>query len=462
MVREYFFLYLIYGFSMINMGVYSIKQKDIKVSNLHLVKSLKYLGYFAVTHGISEWLTMVNYISLYPDSYMYLYEINEVIKAGSFAFLMYFGLDLLHSMGKVKKWVLKIPVALLLIHFLGFVALIIEHGVDYHFLNQKFDYVIMRYVMALSSGMITAAALYLNAGLIEETISVKMAGRYKSLTWTFLIYGVLEGAFVRKAQFFPANIINWDLFVNIFRFPALAIKAVVGLVINFLLVKVIDTFSWEQEEKLKRFEERRIVDRERRKLGMEIHDSIIQGLYAAGLKIEYLINSKQCGKLEESLEKVKSDLNNTIDRTREFLSSTSIQTIELEDLRDSLQLLIQKYNKSQDIKINMKYEVSPLSVGQLSPDKSTQIYYIIQEAVSNVVKHSKADHADILVEARCDFLYISIIDNGKGISFEELESKKHLGIISMQERAKQADGLLNINKSNGGTCVELMIPWGEP
>jgi len=51
------------------------------------------------------------------------------------------------------------------------------------------------------------------------------------------------------------------------------------------LIKVIDTFGWEQKEKLNRLEKHRIASEERRKLGLEIHDSIIQSLYAAGLKV---------------------------------------------------------------------------------------------------------------------------------------------------------------------------------
>jgi NarL family two-component system sensor histidine kinase YdfH len=54
-----FLLYLIYGYAMITMGIFAIVQKDTKIMNLALVKSLKYLGYFGITHGISEWNYMI-------------------------------------------------------------------------------------------------------------------------------------------------------------------------------------------------------------------------------------------------------------------------------------------------------------------------------------------------------------------------------------------------------------------
>lgn len=461
MNREYFLLYLIYGFAMINMGIFSLKQKDTRVINLSLVKSLKYLGYFGVSHGITEWTTMFIGVNLYPELSTLIFNLNQILKAASFGLLIYFGIDLLPIKDKLKQILCMFSILLFLINLAGYIALAAEYGMDYHILNSKYNIITMRYTMALTSGIISAAALYLNAGMIEKTKSAAMAKRYRSLAWVFLIYGLLEGLLVKEDYFFPANIINRDHFFEYFRFPTLTIKAVVGLVINYLLIKVIDTFSWEQEERLRRLEKHRIASEERRKLGMEIHDSVIQGLYAAGLKVEYLSMNKNGDKTRDILEEVKRDLNDTIDKTREFISSNALDFIELEDLSICLKQLIQKYNVSQDIKISLKNEISPLNLGQLSPEKSTQIYYIVQEAICNITKHSKASCANVMLKAKGGFLYIDIVDDGIGISIENLNSDKHFGISSMKERTERVDGFFNIVRLKNGTKIELKIPWEE-
>ena len=87
--------------------------------------------------------------------------------------------------------------------------------------------------------------------------------------------------------------------------PPLALKVLVGVFISFLLYKVIETFDWDQKEKLNRLKKHRIASEVRRKLGLEIHDSIIQGLYAAGLKVEYVMLNKNSEKTKEILEEVK-------------------------------------------------------------------------------------------------------------------------------------------------------------
>lgn len=461
MIKEYFLIYLIYGFAMLNMGIFCLKGKEIKFSNLSLLKSLRYLGWFGVIHGISQWVSLITIVDLYPGYFEHFYNINQILKSLSYSLLLYFGLDLFYVKNNYKKMLIKIPIVLFFINFIGYIVLIKNYGLNYHILNTKYNIITMRYAMALTGGIVAAIALFLNAKLIETTKSIKIAKRYKQLSWVLLIYGLLEGLLVKESNFFPANIINRELFSELFNFPTLALKAIIGLVINYLLIKVIETFSWEQEEKLKKLEKHKIASEERRKLGMEIHDSIIQSLYAAGLKVEYLLINKNTDQTSHVLNTVKADLNNTIDKTREFISSTAIETIELEDLNESLVQLVNEFNENQSIKINYKCDFSPFNKGYLSPEKSTEIYYIVQEALCNVIKHSKATYVDIFLQTKYDMINVSVIDNGIGISEADLCKENHIGISSMKERAERVGGNFNVKCLKRGTMVKVIIPWEE-
>ena len=461
MTTTEFLLYLIYGYAMITMGIFALKQKDVKMIDLYLVKSLKYLGYFGIFHGASEWISMIIKLELYPESNLYLTNINQIIKAISFAFLLYFGLDLLPLRERTKRKALKAPIILFLIYASGFIMLIANYGLEYHLLDTKFNTVVMRYSLMFPSCMISAVALFINAWLIEKTRSSEISKRYMNLAWVFIIYGILEGLIVSKANFFPANIVNKELFIEYFKFSPLFIKAFIGFVINFLLIKVMETFNWEQEEKLNKLEKLRIASEERRKLALEIHDSIIQGLYAVGLKVEYLSLNKDGDKTRDILGEIKSGLNNTISKTREFISSTSLDKIECEDLKCNIEELIAQLSGTQNIRINLNCKVSPYMIGHLSPEKSTQIYYIIQEALSNVIKHSGANQVDILMEGRYDLLYITIEDNGKGFSTDAVNPLKQFGIASMKDRTERIGGVFIIKKVKTGTLIELKIPWDE-
>jgi signal transduction histidine kinase len=158
------------------------------------------------------------------------------------------------------------------------------------------------------------------------------------------------------------------------------------------------------------------------------------------------------------LDEVKGNLSASIDKIRDCITSNAWDEIQLDSLKDKLERLVQKYNGSQGIKIKLAYRISPYLVDNISPEKAAQIYYIVQEAVTNVTKHSQADHAEILLEGRHDNIYVTIRDNGRGFSQHDIPLEGHFGIRSMQERTRRVNGLLHIEKLIKGTRVEVKIP----
>lgn len=446
-----FVLYLLYGFSMIIMGIFALMQRDARIMNVSLIKSLKYLGLFGIAHGVSEWVTMIIKLELcHPNLHTEVYYANLILKALSFAFLMHFGLELWPVREKYKNVILRVPLLGFLLYLLFFDMFITAYGAQYHMTHKLYNTVAIRYLLAIPACVIAAAALYCNAGLIKAK-SVEISRRYQNLALILLAYGLVEGLLTMKTAVFP----------EYFSHMTLAFKAIVGFIIVFLLIKVIDTFSWEQKERLYQLEKLRIVAEERSKLGLEIHDSIIQELYAVGLKLEFVSKNLDQDRGRNILEEMKSNLTTAIKKTREFISVNALDEIELDKLKDSLEKLVGKYNNSQGIKIVLNWKISPYLSGIIGPEKTTQIYYIIQEAVTNIIKHSKADFAEILLEGSPDFIYVTIIDNGKGISHQDLNLKQQFGIHSMKERAQRANGFLQIESLPKGTRIELRIPWEE-
>ncbi len=454
-----FLLYLIYGFSMITMGIFAVMQKDSRLMNISLIKSLKYLGFFAIIHGMTEWITVIQKLHLcHPYFIIEVHYTNMILKALSFVFLLHFGLDLLPVRDKYKRILVWIPMAVFLAYLSGFFLLEWSGGAEYHLDNTMFNTITIRYFLALPSCMTAAAALYFNARLIGMTKSLEIARRYRNLALIIIAYGLIEGLLVAKADYFPANIIHKEIFPAYFGLMTLSFKAMAGFVINYLLIKVIDTFSWEQEERLQQLEQSRIASEERRKMGLEIHDGIIQDLYAMGLKLEYLSTGPGSVAGHDLWDEVKDHLSGSIDKIRECISVSALDEIQLDSLKDKLERLVQKYNDSQSVKIKLAYRISPYLVDNISPEKATQIYYIVQEAITNVAKHSQADHAEILLEGRYDSIYITIRDNGKGFSQHDIPLEGHFGIRSMQERTRRVNGLLKIDKLMKGTRIELKIP----
>ncbi len=281
------------------MGIFAVQKKDVEVSSSPLVKAMKYLGLFGIIHGLSEWVTIVVIAGLYPDSYITLFIIKQILKAISFAYLMYFGFTLFTLKESVKWWIKKLPFILLVVWLGGFIFLINSYDLDYHILNPKYNTIWLRYIMAFLGGTSSALALYLNGNLMEKRNLNKIALKYKKLALILLVYGIIDGLFVRPREFSPANVVNNELFENIFRFPIQVGKITVGIGINFLLIRVIETFSWEQKEKLNKLQKQKTVNEERRKLGMEISpEKSTQIYYAVREAISNVLKHSKATSLE--------------------------------------------------------------------------------------------------------------------------------------------------------------------
>ncbi len=99
----------------------------------------------------------------------------------------------------------------------------------------------------------------------------------------------------------------------------------------------------------------------------------------------------------------------------------------------------------------------------LSPDIETTVYRIVQETLTNILKHAQAKHVSIVVECQQNNLQVMVEDDGNGFDTECLSNKAttegRLGVVGMQERAAMVGGTLNIESTpGGGTAVFVRIP----
>jgi len=104
--------------------------------------------------------------------------------------------------------------------------------------------------------------------------------------------------------------------------------------------------------------------------------------------------------------------------------------------------------------------VSPAELA-VGAQLATVVYRIVQEALTNVVRHAAAQHVSVRLEQRSDELHVEIVDDGRGITDEELEATGSIGLRSMEERAELVGGNVVVSAvESGGTRVQARIPLG--
>lgn len=454
----YSILFFIYGLSFFSLGILALQQRKIKETDIPLLSSVKILGSFGVIHGLGEWLLIFIMIDKNNSLAMYMLFFANFLNALSFTFLWIFGTRLFKKGYRKINFFRIIPFIVMLlwtILYLLFYKFKYHNNVDYIYVFR----VISRYFIGLPAGITVCVGLYRNAKMMNRLKINKVVVKFKILSIFFGLYSILAGLIVSNIDLYPVRLINTETFYCRYGFRLELSRTIVAIVIAILFINVIDIFRWEAEYKIEKLTQQKILWQERRKVGYELHDRVIQDLFASGLALEGIIEDKE-GLEKESLICIKSTLNNVIGEIRGFINNTSLQMFTINDFKIKLVELVDKMNKLSDMKIKLSYKISEVTVGDLSSDTLEQVYYIIQEAICNSIKHSKGSKICVKLQSTLEGLVIIIKDDGVGLN-NNIREYGHCGILSMNQRATSINGVLNIDGRKNGVTVCLIVPWEE-
>jgi PAS domain S-box-containing protein len=193
-------------------------------------------------------------------------------------------------------------------------------------------------------------------------------------------------------------------------------------------------------------------EQERTQLGRELHDNVNQMLTTVKLYTELCIES--VGDTKTLLEKSASYISICINEIRSISKRLSTPIIEDLNLAESINDLVSSLNLTDKINIHLDLKNVPK---KLNHEIHLGIYRIIQEQLTNILKHAEAKNVNIIVRFAAKNLLLSIQDDGKG--FELNAKRKGIGISNMYARANSINGDLHIKTSIGKGClVELKVP----
>jgi PAS domain S-box-containing protein len=200
-----------------------------------------------------------------------------------------------------------------------------------------------------------------------------------------------------------------------------------------------------------------VREEERGNISRVIHDELGQALTAMKMDICWL--RKNLNHSEQSLFKVMDSTLGLIDKTFKKVRwiSTVLRPTWLDDLGlpDTMEWLVEEFQEMTD----NKCEISIDRKLNLDKQRSTTIYRIFQEALTDIFRHSKATRVWISLKKKNNLAILSVVDNGMGISKRQISNPRSFGIIGMRERVKFLGGNFEISGAkNQGTSIFITIP----
>lgn len=199
----------------------------------------------------------------------------------------------------------------------------------------------------------------------------------------------------------------------------------------------------------------KIVSQERNRLARELHDSVSQQLFAASMLMSAITETKreEDGGEAKQLKLVEDMIHQSQLEMRALLLHLRPVPLKGKSLQEGMQELLNELAQKVPMEISWKIEAVPLEKGV-----EDHLFRILQESVSNTLRHSKATSLEVLLINRDDLIILRIADDGVGFDVS-VEKAGSYGLQNMHERAKEIGGALKVvSLKNKGTRLEVKVP----
>ncbi len=473
-------VHFIYGLSFFSMGLAILLEVN-RSSRLEYARALGPLAGFGLAHGLHEWFEMFLIIdSNIPFSCDTIALIKIVILSISFFFLILFGARLIFHPGDTKsQWRLVIVIAG--IWLAGLVWIFTSPPCADASVAAD---VYTRYVLAIPGSALAAWGLVLQQRRFYQA-DMKNFGRAVIIAAiAFGLYGGIGQLFAAPSSIFPSQIINEVTFQAWTGIPIQIFRSILAVVSAVSVIASLRAFEEETQRQIERLRDsqmhehkqreqlhaemlRRTVqaqEAERQRIARELHDELGQMLTALGLGLRAIANGlsanptkvrEQSHALLKMVDVSFSDLQNLI---------SGLHPPQLDDF--GLMATLRWY--AQQVQERYGLTVELIVQGEETPlpdDVRIVLYRIVQEGLTNVIRHAKTSRARVELRFNPQEICIRIEDSGCGFDVETTLQARNApcwGLLGMIERARLLGGVCRIISQRGaGTLIEVCLPTGK-
>jgi signal transduction histidine kinase len=324
--------------------------------------------------------------------------------------------------------------------------------------------VVARLMIALPASLVAAAGLMRTTRQLGPMAGPRVAGAMRVAAVALVVYAFLAGLVPLEAPFPPASALNGETVFAALGIPIEVFRSLTGLAIALAVIRSLELFEREIDRTLDEAQRREMLLRERERIGRDLHDGIIQSIYAAGLHLEQAAAEAESapsatrdriGTVMGELNRITGDIRSTI---------FDLRSGELE-ARDAEAIVLAV---ADELQAHTLLQIDVRSEGRhrprLRPEQATQLRQLVTEAFSNVLRHAHAAH--VTVEMAFTQRRFALVITDDGVGFDPAAPHRGRGrrgraqgLGNMRRRAELLGGELRVESTPGtGTRLSLTMP----
>jgi signal transduction histidine kinase/DNA-binding CsgD family transcriptional regulator len=200
----------------------------------------------------------------------------------------------------------------------------------------------------------------------------------------------------------------------------------------------------------------RVQEEERARIARELHDELGQLLTAAKFELAPLLRTDAVPESIALVQRVLALLDRTVESVRRIAYELRPPLLAKFGLAPALELEVSAFQERTGIECEFSIRSPEI---ELDPARSTAVFRVVQEALTNVARHAHATRVVIVLHQSPSEVLLDVRDNGRGITPAQLEDPTSLGILGMRERVRQFGGTIDVEGIHGrGTDFIVRIP----
>jgi signal transduction histidine kinase len=463
-------------------------------SQLPLARPLGWLGAFGLLYGLMTWgyLFVPIQAGWLPEPVVEaLLVLQLLMKPVSFALLFQFGVELWiatrepeHPLPTImgQPWLRFVPAACIVLWAVATVAL--STTVAEGFIPDVGPWlpspqiadalagvgaplavgdVVARYMIAIPASLLVALALRRTTRLLASISGRGVTLALSAASIAFVVFAVVGGLVPMEAPFPLASVLNDQIVLATLGIPIEVFVSVTGLAIALAVIVSLELFEQETDRALAEARRRELLLRERERIGRDLHDGIIQSIYAAGLHLEQA--SAEIGgdgaPAKERIATVMGELNRITNEIRSTIFALRSGEMEARDAEAIVLAVADELQAHTLVKLDVSSD--GLFRPRLRADQAEELHHLVTEAFSNVLRHAHAERVNVHMGCTQRRFTLEITDDGIGFDPAAAAPRgrrgRAQGLANIRRRAELLDASLEVESAPGrGTRLSLTMP----